>query len=108
MAEEKNEQLEELNDENDAREEDVAEDVDSDTADVTEKEDEIEGSDSAIMGMIRELRDKMDRIEADMGAIRDAQSVMITDARIIDTESDVSDAAEVDNFVPLEELDFTV
>lgn len=109
MDENDNVQQEEMNDENDAREEDIVEDTDSDTKDVEETVNEDSSADvSAIMQRMNLLEEMVTRILGGIDALREAQSIMVENgATIIDDSTDDLNL-EVDDFVEPEELDLSI
>lgn len=109
MDENENVQQEEMNDENDAREEDIVEDTDSDTKDVEETVNEDSSADvSAIMQRMNLLEEMVTRILGGIDALREAQSIMVENgATIIDDSTDDLNL-EVDDFVEPEELDLSI
>lgn len=109
MDENENVQQEEMNDENDAREEDIVEDMDSDTKDVEETVNEDSSADvSAIMQRMNLLEEMVTRILGGIDALREAQSIMVENgATIIDDSTDDLNL-EVDDFVEPEELDLSI
>lgn len=98
-------QDEEMNEENDAREEDVVEDTDADTRDEEETEDrdsdEIEKRFSA-------LESTLDKILGQLSALREAQGIMVENGAVIsEPEADI-DFTDADSFVAPAELDLLI
>ena len=103
--EERTSNEQELNNENDAREEDIVSDVDSDTRDVEENDnnDEVE-----IMRRLSRLEEMVSRALGSIDALRDAQSIMIDNGATIMDDTDEKFDFGVDDFVSPSELDFTI
>lgn len=97
---------EEMNEENDAREEDIVEDTDSDTKDVEENDN---ANESAILQRIDALETMLGRIIGGIDSLREAQSVMVENGATIidDTEDDNIDLG-VDDYIAPSELDLTI
>ena len=100
-----NNQSEEMNETNDAREEDIVSDTDSDTEDVidTEREhyDDVEKRFSAI-------ETTLDKILGQISSIREAQGIMVENGAVItESETDI-DFTDADSFVPPAELDLLI
>lgn len=103
---ERREDAEEMNEENDAREEDIVEDTDADTRDVEENEDENDGE---LMRRLDRLEEMVGRVIGGLDALRDAQSVMVDNgATIIDDGDEEEMDFGIDDFVEPEELDLTL
>ena len=97
---------EEMNEENDAREEDIVEDTDSDTKDVEEKDN---ANESAILQRIDALETMLSRVLGGIDSLRETQSVMVENGATIidDTEDDNIDFG-IDDYVAPSELDLTI
>ncbi len=94
------------NDENDAREEDIVEDTDSDTQDVDET---VESGDSEILRRISALEESITRIAGGIDALREAQSIMVENGATIIDESEPEEMnLNVDSFVSPSELDLII
>ena len=98
-------QGEEMNEENDAREEDIVRDDDADTRDVEDTErkdnDETERRFSNIEAML-------DKILGEISSIREAQGIMVENGAVV-SEPDVDmDFTDADSFVPPAELDLLI
>ena len=93
---------EEINDENDAREEDIVSDTDADTRDVidTEREhyDDVEKRFSS-------LEATLDKILAQMASIREAQGIMVENGAVI---RDTDEIETVDDFISPGEMNLLV
>ncbi len=100
---ERRDEAEEMNEENDAREEDIVEDTDADTRDVEENDN---ANESVILQRLDALETTMGRILGGIDALRETQSVMVENGATIidDTEDDNFDLG-VDDFVSPNELD---
>lgn len=106
MADERDtNQSEEMNEENDAREEDIVSDTDADTEDVidTEREhyDDVERRFSAI-------ETTLDKILGAISSIREAQGIMVENGAVISEPDADMDFTDVDAFVPPAELDLLI
>lgn len=98
-------QYNEDNEENDAREEDIVEDTDSDTEDIEETEhenyDETERRFSGIEAVL-------ERILGELSSLREAQGILVENGAVInDVETDIGHNEE-DEFVPPAEMDLLV
>ena len=103
--EERRDEAEEMNEENDAREEDIVEDVDADTQDVKEVErndyDETEKRFSTI-------ESTLDKILGELSSIRESQGIMVENGAVVhEAEADI-DYTDADSFVPPAELDLLI
>ena len=103
---ERTNESEEMNEENDAREEDIVEDTDSDTEDVEENDDENE---SEILRRLSALEETLGRVLGGIDALREAQSIMVDNGATIidDSESETLDFG-VDDYVSPDELDLNI
>ena len=103
--EERRDEVEEMNEENDAREEDIVEDEDADTQDIEENEDR---GDSEILRRLDALEESITRLAGGIDALREAQSVMVENgATIIDDSEDDFDLG-IDDYVSPQELDLII
>jgi len=94
---------EEMNEENDAREEDIVEDTDADTKDVVENDD---ANESEVLRRLDVLETTLGRIQGGIDALREAQSVMVENgATIIDDTEDESIDLGIDDYATPAELD---
>lgn len=98
-------QSEGMNDENDAREEDIIEDTNADTKDVEETEnddtDKIERRFSGIEATL-------EKILGQFSALREAQGIMVENGAVVnDVETDIGHVEE-DEFVSPMELDLLI
>ena len=96
---------EEMNEENDAREEDIVEDVDADTKDVEEKTDD---DYSEISRRIDRLETLVEKAIGGIDALRDAQSVIVDNGGTIRETEDDSINLDIDDFEPPSELDLII
>lgn len=96
---------EEMNEENDAREEDIVEDVDADTKDVERNNDD---NYSEVSRRLDRLETMMEKISGGIDALRDAQSIIVDNGGTIqETEPDSMDLG-IDDFVAPAELDLII
>lgn len=102
---ERMDEAEEMNDENDAREEDIVEDTDADTEDVVENDDDNYRKLASRIDRIEEL---LERIDGSITALRDAQGIMVDNGATIVDEEDEIDLVGVDDYVSPQDLDLTV
>lgn len=102
---ERKDEVQELNEENDAREEDIVEDTDAGTRDVEENED---AKDGELLRRLDRVEEMLGRVIGGIDALREAQSVMVDNgATIIDSSDDDFDYG-IDDFVEPTELDLTI
>lgn len=106
MADENdNAQRYEINEENDAREEDIVTDTDADTQDVendvNEKYDENEKRFSSIEATL-------DKILGEISSIREAQGIMVENGAVVQEQETDLDFSSTDSFVPPAELDLLI
>lgn len=96
-----------VNDPNDSIENNVVTDLDADTGDI---EDTNRIDFSAIESRIDSLETILEKIQGGITAIRDAQSIMVNSGAVIREGSDSSDNDDSGSpeFIPLEELDFSI
>lgn len=98
-------QEQEVNEENDAREEDIVSDTDADTRDVEETErndyEETERRFSSIEATL-------DKILGEISSIRESQGVMVENGAVIQEPEADFDFSETDAFVPPAELDLLI
>ena len=98
-------QSEEMNEENDAREEDVVSDVDSDTKDVEENAND---NTAEIEKRFSYIETTLDKILGQISAIREAQGVLVENGAVVQ-EYDNDDLLDtVDSFVAPAELDLLI
>lgn len=103
---ERTEQSEEMNEENDAREEDIVEDTDADTKDVEENDNE---NDSEILRRLDALEQMITRVSGGLDALRESQSVLVENGATIMEESAPEEMdLGVDAFVSPYDLDLLV
>lgn len=94
------------NDENDAREEDIVADTDSDTEDVEETVNEARDDSDA---RFSRLESTIDRILGELSALREAQGILVENGAVInDASADDIDFTDADHFVPPSEMDLLV
>lgn len=93
---------EEINDENDAREEDIVSDTDADTRDVIDTEREHYDDVERRFG---ELESRLDKILAQISSIREAQGILVENGAVI---NDTDDDNTVDDFVSPKEMDLLI
>ena len=93
---------EEINDENDAREEDIVSDTDADTRDVIDTEREHYDDVERRFG---ELESRLDKILAQISSIREAQGILVENGAVI---NDTDDDNIVDDFVSPKEMDLLI
>lgn len=96
---------EEMNEENDAREEDIVEDVDADTKDVEENNDD---NYSDISRRIDRLETMVEKALSGIDALRDAQSIIVDNGGTIQETEDDSMDLGIDDFVAPAELDLII
>ena len=102
---ERNEDVTEMNEDNDAREEDIVEDTDSDTQDVEETEDE---NNDELNRRLSAIEDMLGRVLGGIDALRDAQSIMVDNgATIVEDEENSMDLG-IDDYEPPAELDLSI
>ena len=92
----------EMNDENDAREQDIVSDTDADTRDVVDTEqehyDDVEKRFSTI-------ENTLDKILAQISSIREAQGILVENGAVI---NDTDDGDIVDDFVSPAEMNLLI
>ena len=96
---------EKMNEENDAREEDIVEDVDADTKDVEENNDD---NYSDISRRIDRLETMVEKALSGIDALRDAQSIIVDNGGTISETEDDSMDLSIDDFVAPAELDLII
>ena len=102
---ERNDDVTEMNEDNDAREEDIVEDTDSDTQDVEETEDE---NNDDLNRRLSAIEDMLGRVLGGIDALRDAQSIMVDNgATIVEDEENSMDLG-IDDYEPPAELDLSI
>lgn len=102
---ERNDDVTEMNEDNDAREEDIVEDTDSDTQDVEETEDE---NNDELNRRLSAIEDMLGRVLGGIDALRDAQSIMVDNgATIVEDEENSMDLG-IDDYEPPAELDLSI
>ena len=98
-------QMQETNEDNDAREEDIVKDVDADTKDVEDTQaqdfDETEKRFSSI-------ESTLDKILGAISSLREAQGIMVENGAVIQDSPQDLDFTDADNFAPPAELDLLV
>lgn len=106
MADEDNsKQSEEMNEENDAREEDIVSDTDADTRDVEEKQTE---DFDATERRFTSIEATLDKILGAISSLREAQGIMVENGAVVnDVDSDIGHVEE-DEFVPPREMDLLI
>ena len=95
----------EMNEENDAREEDIVRDNDADTRDVekTEREDNDETE-----RRFSRIEETLDKILGEISSIRESQGIMVENGAVV-SEPDVDmDFTDADSFVLPAELDLLI
>ena len=97
--------VDEMNEDNDAREEDTVEDVDSDTRTVEENEDE---NNDEVNRRLSAIEDMLGRVLGGLDALRDAQSIMVDNGATIMEDIDDSMDLSIDNYEPPAELDLSI
>lgn len=94
-----------INEENDAREEDIVTDTDADTQDIendaNEKYDETEKRFSSIEATL-------DKILGQISSIREAQGIMVENGAVVQEQEPDFDFSSADSFVPPAELDLLI
>ena len=106
MADERDKnQSEELNDEDDAREEDIITDADADTKDIEDRQsEEYDATERRFSG----IEATLDRILGELSSLREAQGIMVENGAVVnDTVSNIGHIEE-DEFVPPSELDLLI
>ena len=98
-------QSEEMNEDNDAREEDVVRDVDSDTKDVEETQrEDYDENERRFSG----IEATLDRILGELSSLREAQGIMVENGAVVnDVETDIGHVEE-DEFIPPREMDLLI
>ena len=102
---ERRDESEEMNDENDAREEDIVKDEDADTRDIEESESEEHDEISRRMDAIEDM---LGRVLGKLDALTDAQSIMVDNGATIMEDIDDSLDLGMDDFEPPAELDLSI
>lgn len=98
-------QSEEINEENDAREEDVVEDTDSDTKDVEQNDNR---NADVIERRFSSIEATLDKILGQISSIREAQGVMVENGAVVQ-DVDTDDFLDNnDSFVSPAELDLLI
>lgn len=106
MADERdNNQSKEMNEENDAREEDIVKDTDSDASDVEENQrEEYDETEKRFSG----IEATLDKILGQISSLREAQGILVENGAVVnDTETDIGHVEE-DEFVPPKEMDLLI
>lgn len=106
MADERNtQQSKEINEENDAREEDVVEDIDSDTKDVEDiQRDTYDATEKRFSG----IEATLEKILGELSSLREAQGILVENGAVVnDTDSEIGHVEE-DEFIPPMELDLLI
>lgn len=98
-------QSEEINEENDAREEDVVEDTDSDTKDVEQNDDR---NADVIERRFSSIEATLDKILGQISSIREAQGVMVENGAVVQDVDNDDFLDNTDSFVPPAELDLLI
>ena len=98
-------QEQEMNSENDAREEDIIEDTDSDTEDV-ERTERREGAD--IESRLRSIEEMQSKILGRIAAISEAQGIAVENGMVVHESGAEPDTSGVDSFVPPSEMDLLI
>ena len=106
MADERdNTQSEEMNEENDAREEDIVRDDDADTQDVEDFQRE---DFDATEKRFSSIEATLDKILGAISSLREAQGIMVENGAVVnDVETDIGHVEE-DEFVPPKEMDLLI
>lgn len=94
-----------MDDETKKAEEQEVEDTDADTKDLTQEEDDGFKELSRRMSQIEETQT---RIMGALEAIKSAQSVMVDMGAVIRDDNPADNSTDVDMFVPLEDMDFSL
>lgn len=102
---ERNDDVTEMNEDNDAREEDIVEDTDSDTQDVEENEDE---NNDELNRRLSAIEDMLGRVLGGLDALRDAQSIMVDNGATIVEDEETSMDLGIDDYEPPAELDLSI
>ena len=106
MADERDiNQSEEMNEENDAREEDIVKDDDADTKDIEETErDDYDATEKRFSS----IESTLEKILGQLSSIREAQGIMVENGAVVnDVDSDIGHVEE-DEFIPPREMDLLV
>ena len=98
-------QSEEINEENDAREEDVVEDIDSDTKDVEQNDNR---NADVIERRFSSIEATLDKILGQISSIREAQGVMVENGAVVQDVDNDDFLDSTDSFVPPAELDLLI
>lgn len=98
-------QSEEINEENDAREEDVVKDTDSDTKDVEQNDDR---NADVIERRFSSIEATLDKILGQISSIREAQGVMVENGAVVQDVDNDDFLDSTDSFVPPAELDLLI
>ena len=98
-------QSDEMNEDNDAREEDIVRDTDADTKDVEETEDKkYDETEKRFSG----IEATLDKILGELSSLREAQGILVENGAVVnDVETDIGHVEE-DEFVPPMELDLLI
>ena len=98
-------QSEEMNEENDAREEDIVKDDDADTKDIEETErDDYDATEKRFSS----IESTLEKILGQLSSIREAQGIMVENGAVVnDVDSDIGHVEE-DEFIPPREMDLLV
>lgn len=102
---ERNDEVTEMNEDNDAREEDIVEDTDSDTEDVEETEDD---NNDELNRRLSAIEDMLGRVLGGIEALRDAQSIMVDNGATIMEDEENSMDLGIDDYEPPAELDLSI
>lgn len=95
----------EMNEDNDAREEDIVSDTDADTGDVIENDND---NADAIEKRFSTLEATLDRILGEISSIREAQGIMVENGAVVhEVDADI-DLVNDDSFIPPAELDLLI
>ena len=98
-------QSEEINEENDAREEDVVKDTDSDTKNVEQNDDR---NADVIERRFSSIEATLDKILGQISSIREAQGVMVENGAVVQDVDNDDFLDSTDSFVPPAELDLLI
>ena len=98
-------QSEEMNEENNAREEDIVSDVDTDAKDVEETQsEEYDATEKRFSG----IEATLDKILGQLASLREAQGILVENGAVVnDVETDIGHVEE-DEFIPPRELDLLI
>ena len=98
-------QSEEINEENDAREEDVVKDTDSDTKDVEQNDDR---NADVIERRFSSIEATLDKILGQISSNREAQGVMVENGAVVQDVDNDDFLDSTDSFVSPAELDLLI